>query len=230
VHRIPFVIAALAAGTGMCWAVHLVVAPEPFAADSALALAIGTVMFTIIAVTALLLGRGRWARLFAMALICAELLIAVVSPLEPWSVAGIALSGLTLTGLGGPWLRGWLRQRPAAGAPGPVPMALALGAVLVVPLVGIAAPAGLRLLHGVAGAAGILFGWAYARAKPWALWALRIGFPPLLAAAAFSSPPGGAALLLLAAAGIGYLAWNRNARLAVDPLPTGLPSPRRPRR
>lgn len=228
--HIPFLIATLVAAAGLSWAAHLIAAPDPFAVDSAIAVAIGALLFTTIAVAGLLLGRGRWTRFFSIGLLATELLIAAVSPLDAWAVLAIGMTGLGLTGLMGPWLQGWLRQRPAAGAPSAAPMVLALGALFVVPLVGIAAPAGLGLLHGIAGAAGILLGWAYGRGQTWSVWALRLVLPPLLAAAAFFSPPTGAVVLLAAASGIGYLAWKRESRLAVDPLPANLPAPRRSRR
>lgn len=228
--RIPFLIAALVAASGLSWTIRLAALPDPFAADSALAVAIGVLIFTAIAVAGLLLGRGRWTRPFAAGLLGTELLIAAVSPLDLWALITLILTGLGITGLLGPWLRGWLRQRQPANAPGAAPMALTLGSLLVVPLVGVAAPAGLHLAHGLAGATGILLGWAYGRGNTWSIWALRFILPVVLAAAAVFSPPAGAALLLAAAAGIGYVAWNRECRLAVDPLPANLPTPRRPQR
>ena len=224
--RMPFLIAAMVAASGFTWTIHLIVAPAPWAEDAALAIAIGIVVLSIVAMTALLLGRGRWTRYFAGGLLLAELLIVVVADVDGWLIVATVLSGLTLAGLGGPWLRGWLRERPAAGAPGPRPLILAIGSFAVVPLVGLAAPDGLRPAHGVAGALGILLSWGYARGTVWALWGLRLGMPPVLVAAALSSPVGGVVLLLAAAAALTALAWSKEARLAVDPLRGQLPAPR----
>jgi hypothetical protein len=224
--RIPFLIAGLVMAAGFAWTVHLVVSPAPWAPDSAFAIAIGTLVLSVLAMTALLLGRGRWTRYFAAGLVAAQLLIATVADIDRWLVAAVILSGLSLAGLGGPWLTGWLRERQAAGAPGPRPLALAIGLLAVVPLVGLASPRGLETAHGVAGALGILFSWGYVRGGSWALWGIRLAMPLALIAAAVASPPGGAIALALAGTLLLYLSWTRDARLAVDPLPADLPTPR----
>lgn len=227
--RMPFLIAALVMASGLAWTVHLVVSPAPWASDSALAIAIGTLFLSIGAMTALLLGRGRWTRHFAAGLVASELLIATVADGSGWMIAAILLSGASLAGLWGPWLKGWLRERPAAGSPGIKPIALAIGTFTVVPLVGLAAPDGLQPAHGVAGAVGVLLSWGYAKGGQWALWALRFAMPFVMAAAAAASPIGGSILLLVAGVVLAVLAWSAEARLAVDPLPADLPAPR-PRR
>lgn len=224
--RMPFLIAAVVMLAGLAWTIQLVVSPDPWAADAALAIAIGTLTLSIATMTGLLLSRGRWTRYFAGGLVVAELAIALVAELGPWLIAAVVLSGLALAGLGGPWLDGWLRQRPAAGSPGLEPLVLAIGAFAVVPMVGIAAPAGLEPAHGWAGALGILFSWGYIKGGPWALWGLRLAMPLALILAAVASPLWGAILLTGTGGVLGYLAWTAAARLAVDPLPTNLPAPR----
>ncbi len=225
--RMPFLISALVMITGLAWTLHLVVSPDPWAVDSALAIAIGTLIYSIVAMAALLLGRGRWTRYFAIGLVTVEMLIATVGDLEGWLIGGLILGGLTLAGLGGPWFKGWLRERPAAGAPGIQPILLALGGFAMVPLVGLAAPGGLKAAHGVAGAVGILLSWTYLKGGTGALWAFRSLMPLVVVAAALSSPWGGSVLLLAAGAGLSYLAWLPVSRLAVDPLPAYLPAPRK---
>ena len=120
----PYVIAAVVMSTGLAWTLHLIVAPEPWAVDSAFSIAIGTLVLSIVAMTGLLLGRGRWTRYFAIGLIAAELLIVVVADFEPWLFIAVVGSGLALIGLAGPWLKGWLRERPTAGSPGAIPLGL----------------------------------------------------------------------------------------------------------
>ena len=114
----PFLIAATVMLAGLAWTMQLVVSPEPWAADAGLAVAIGTLTLSIVAMTSLLLGRGRWTRFFAAGLVVAELTITLVAEVGPWLIIAVVLSGLSLAGLGGPWLKGWLRERPAAGSPG----------------------------------------------------------------------------------------------------------------
>lgn len=224
--RMPFIVAGLVMAAGFAWTVHLVVAPAPWATDSALAIAIGTMVFSIFAMAALLLGRGRWTRYFAVGLVVSELMITVVADFTRWLVAAVILSGLSLAGLGGPWFKGWLRERQAADSPGLRPLVLSIGAFAVVPLVGLAAPNGLEAAHGLAGALGILLAWGYMRGGVWALWGLRVAMPMSLIAAAISSPAAGSAVLIGTAGVLTYLAWTAEARLAVDPLPTELPAPR----
>ena len=227
--RMPFVIAATVMAAGLSWTIHLVVDPDPWAVDSALAIAVGCLVLSIAAGAALLLGRGRWTRYFAAGLLIAELLITVVADFEPWLIAAIVLSGLGLAGLGGPWLEGWLRERPAAGAPGWEPIALTIGSFALVPLVGVVAPDGLEPAHGMAGSLGILLSWGFMRGGTWALYALRFGLPVVVVIAALSSPIGGLVLLLAVAGALAYLAWTTDARLAVDPMPE-LPAPRKRRK
>ena len=224
----PFVIAIAVMAAGLAWTIHLVVTPGPWAADAALAIAIGTLVLSIAAMAALLLSRGRWTRYFAAGLLCAELLILAVADFDGWLVAATGLSGLALAGLGGPWFKGWLRERPAAGAPGYQPIALTIGAFALVPLVGIASPDGLESAHGVLGAVGILLSWGYMKSGVWALHSLRFGLPVIIVLAAMTSPPAGGLLLIAVGAYLTYLAWTAAARLAVDPMPD-LPAPRRRR-
>jgi len=222
----PYAIAALVTAAGLSWTLHLVASPAPWAADSALAIAIGALVFSIAALPALLLGRGQWTRYFAICVLMAELSIALVAEFDVWSVAAMALTALALVGLFGPWLKGWIRERPAAGSPGVEPVLLVVGSFALVPLVGLAAPDGLQPAHGVLGAVGVLLSWGYMKGGLWALLGLRFVLPVLVAIAAFFSPAGGTVLLIAVGAGIAYLAWTTAARVAVDPAPE-LPAPRR---
>lgn len=227
--RMPFLIAALVMGSGLAWTIHLIVDPTPWEADAALAIAIGCLVLSIVAMAALLLGRGRWTRFFAAGLVVVEMFIAVVADFDYWMVAAVALGGLSVAGLGGPWFKGWLRERPAAGSPGWQPIALSIAAFALVPAVGVVSPSGLQPAHGIAGAAGILLSWGYLKATIWALLGLRFAMPVVVVAAAISSPILGGAVLVAHGALLAYLAWSKEARLAVDPLPE-LPAPRRRRK
>ena len=226
--RMPYAIAATVMIAGLLWTIHLLATPGPWELDAAMAVATGTLVLSIAAMASLLLSRGRWTRYFAAALLVAELLITLVAEVDGWLIAAVAVTGIALAGLGGPWFKGWLRELPAAGSPGYEPIALAIATFSLVPAVGIASPAGLEPAHGALGAAGVLFSWAYMRANTWALLGLRLAVPVLTVLAAVSSPPAGAITLLAFGAVITYLAWTKPARLAVDPMP-GLPAPRRRR-
>jgi hypothetical protein len=103
---------------------------------------------------------------------------------------------------------------------------LALGSLGLVTAVGVASPSGLDAGHGVLGGAGVLLAWAYARAQLWALWALRLALPAIAVGAVVGSPWPGRIMLIALVATLVALAWRREARLAVQPLPDRLPSPR----
>lgn len=223
--RMPYAIAILVMAAGLTWSLHLVASPAPWTADSALAIAIGTLVLSIVALTGLLLGRGRWTRRFAVGLLIAEMGIALVADFDLWLIGALVLTGFALIGLFGPWLKGWVRERPAAASPGVEPILLAIGTFALVPVVGLAAPSGLRPAHGVLGAVGVLLAWGYMKGGMWALLGMRFALPILVAVAAIFSPAGGAVLLLACGAGLAYLSWTAPARLAVEPAPE-LPAPR----
>jgi hypothetical protein len=222
----PYTVAALVFATAACWAIHLAVAPEPFDQSSAGAIAIGIVMFAVIAVAGLVLSRGRWSRNLAIVVTGASLSLGVVLEPDPWYVAGLVLGGLALVGLLGPWLDGWIRRLPSAEGPATIPIVLILLSLALVPAVGLASPSGLEFTHGVLAGTGILFGWGYAKAEGWALWGLRIGIPVLAVGSVIQSPWGGAVLIAALAAAITGLAWTSDAYRAVHPLVDRLPGPR----
>lgn len=226
--RMPYAIAVAVMAAGLAWTAHLVASPDPWTFDSALAIAIGTLIFSIAALASLLLSRGRWTRYFAIGLLIAELMIALVADFDAWLVAALVLTAVALAGLSGPWLKGWLRERPAAGSPGVEPILLTIGTFALVPLVGVASPNGLETTDGALGAFAVLVAWGYMKGNFWALLALRFALPPLIVVAAAFSPWWGAITLLAVGAVLAYLAWTSPARLAIDPAPE-LPAPRKRR-
>ena len=138
--RAPFVVASLVAVAGLGWATLLLVDPEPFAPSSAVAIAAGLVIYTVVAVTGILLVHAPWARWLAMGVVVAGSVLgaAVGFRLASWVV--LLISAAAAMGLAGPWLDVWLRKRPAANAVGGRVTAMLLGAIGIVPLVGLAAP------------------------------------------------------------------------------------------
>ncbi len=210
----------------IAWTLHLAAAPEPFAVDAALSVALGILIFSVIAVAGILLSRGRWSRWLARAVVTAEALVFVAT--DP-TVAGYTAAGITaaaLVAIEGPWLDGWVRKRPSAEGPGPTPIGVVLGGLALTPIVGVASPAGLAVWHGILGAAGVLLAWSYARAMPWSLWAIRVALVPLAVPAIVLSPPAGAVLLSAAVITITALAWAKESFLAVHPMFDRLPGPR----
>ena len=232
-NRAPQAIAILLVVGASLWAITIVAnLDEPFAMDSAVLITIGLLMFALITAVGLLIPRGRWARNLARGLLGLEVVLAAVSPMRGWAIAGLVATGLGIVGIQGKWLSGWLRRLPAADGPGVKPMMFIIGSLALVPLIGLAAPDGVVLRQGLLGAAGIVTAWGYSKAKLWALWAGRVVTPPLTIIAALDAPPAGAALILAAGLGLTWLAWTSEVRLAVSPLLDSLPGPRtlQPRR
>ena len=218
VNRYPYLLATALVAASLVWTVHLGVTPEPMAQDSALALAVGLVLFTIIDVAALLLARTRWSRHLGIAVVVAGFAVGAATELDGWTIAGLVLGAAAIAGLLGGGLRGWLRQEPTAGGPGRKPTALALGSLALLPMVAVASPDGLVTVHGVLASAGIVLSWAYSRVQLWTLWAFRLIILALAVAAALASPWWGAVLLVTHGLALTVLAWSKEARIAVQPL------------
>ncbi|NND02893.1 MAG: hypothetical protein HKN91_08900 [Acidimicrobiia bacterium] len=202
-------------------------ADEPFSTDAAVLVAIGLLAFAVIAAVGLLLPRGRWARNLARALLIGEVLLAAAVPLDGWAIPALVLTGLGVIGIQGKWLDGWLRRLPAADGPGLKAMLYALGALAMVPAVGLAAPGGVEIRQGLLGALGVIIAWGYSKAQLWALWAGRLLLPVVTVVAALASEPLGAVTLVIVGSAMTYLAWTEAARLAISPLMEKLPGPRR---
>lgn len=226
---VPSLIAALIALSGMTWALHLGVDPDPFATSSAAAIAVGLVVFTLIAVAGVLLVRARWVRGLALALVAVGLGIGVITGFDVWAYVAAAFSFAAMIGLLGPWLDVWLRRHPTADGPGPRPTIVILATLAITPLVGFAAPAGLAPAHVVLAVTAFVLAWAYVRASPWGLWGLRVVLPLLGIWAGLSSPWPGTVLIALWIAAVVLLAWSGEAARALAGPPPPLPAPR-PRR
>lgn len=225
--RAPYVITATVVLTAAAWAIQLGVSPAPFAPGAAAVLALGIAIFAVVAAAGLLLSRGRWAPRLAIIITVAEISLAVViEEFTVWAVVGIIGAVLSLIGLLGPWLKGWIRERPSAEGPGPKAMGVAFGALALVPAVALSSPAGLDPAHGILGGAGLLLAWGYTRAQLWALWGIRLVLPILALPALYVSPwPGKILLAAIVGVTVG-LSWTREAFLAVSPLMERLPGPR----
>lgn len=209
------------------WSLHIATTPdEPFATDAAVLVAVGLLMFSVISAAGLLVPRGRWARNLARGLLAVEAGLALATPLRGWAIAALVATGLGIIGIQGRWFDGWLRRLPAADGPGLKTMGLILGCLALVPAIGLASPSGVVIRQGLLGAAGIVIAWGYSKAKMWGLWSARILLAPLAVVAALDAPPAGAALLLVLGGGLTWLAWSREARLAISPLMDHLPGPR----
>ena len=224
--RAPFVIAGSVVAASIGWTIHLASEPDPFAADAALTVALGLVVISVIDAAGLLLSRGRWSRWLGYAIAGGEGTLFVLTEGTATGVVAIAVTGVALVGLAGPWLDGWIRARQAAEGPGPRPLTVVFGLLALLPAVGVASPSGLSAWHGVLGGAAVLLVWSYSRALLWALWAVRLGLPFISIPAIVSSPWGGAVLLAAITFVTSAAAWARESLLAVNPLIDRLLGPR----
>ncbi len=219
-------IAAVALGVaGAATAVHLATGDDVFAPSSAAVIALGVVMFTLIALVGLLLVRGRWARVLAIVVALADLALVAVVGLAAWGLVAAAAALVALGGLASRPIDGWLRQRPPADGPDGRAVALALGLLALVPAVGLAAPEGLSTAHGILGSAGVILGWAYSQAQPWAIWAIRLALPVVAVPAVLADPWQGGLALAMIVAVLVALAWTPQAYAATAPRPGPLPAP-----
>lgn len=227
--RAPFFITTAVVAGPIALAVHLALEPDPFAADAAAVAAAGLLLFAVVAAAGLLLSRGRWALRLSRGLVAAQFVLAGFLDLGPWAIAALGFGFAALAGLTGPWLRGWIRRRPAAGGPGPRPMFLLLGSLALVPGVAVASPSGLGWQHGALAGLGLVSAWGYSRTGMWGLWLLRLALAPLAVAAIVISPTPGALYLSLHVAALAGVAWTRDALLAIRPLLDRVYGPRSPR-
>lgn len=226
--KAPSAVSALVALSGLAWAVHLALDPDPFAGSSAIVIAAGIVVYTIIAVVGILLVRAPWGRWIAFATLGAGLTVGIVTGFDDAAaLVGSSLSLLAVGGLSGPWLRVWLRQRPSATAPEPKAALLPLAALALLPLTGFVSPEGLGPALAVLAVSAVVLAVGYARAGASALWGLRLALPVLTFWAALGLTAVGAVVLLTAGTGVVWLAWTPSARRAIRKPAPPLPAPRR---
>ena len=210
--------------------VALVIDPDPIDAEASVLIALGSMTTALTALSGLLLARAPWGRWGLAAIVVLALALASVSrSILTWVALGLGL--LSLIGLLGPWLRLWTRHRPAAEAPGPVPVALMSVAPTAPLVVGLTAAEGANWAHWllviVASGSSILYG----QGASAGLWGLRFGTPLFGIVAVSETSLWGAVALSAAVVTVTVLAWlpaaTRTTTIITPPLPT--PVPRRPR-
>ena len=222
----PYVICGILTGSSLLASAVLLSNPDPFAPGAAALLAIGIVMYTLVAIAGILLVRAPWARWLGLGTTIGALLLIAFTGFETAaSIAGVVVSLVAIAALSGPWLKVWLRQRPGTG-PEAKAVALPLIALGAAPVAGLAAWSRLTPLVGLVALLGVVAAWGYARAWRWGLWALRIAYPVAAAAAATQLEWQGAVLLVAHGAVVGALAWSPEANRAQLPIGGTLPAPR----
>lgn len=213
-----FLAAGFVLATGAVWGGRLIIDPAPISDGSAALIAISVVVGAATAALGLVLSRGRWARRVSIGVLAVQLGLTVLLDPAPIGWAALAVTGVALILVAGPWLDGFLRLLPPADPP-PLPaVVLALAFVALPGLLGIAAPGGVGAGHWLAALVALATGWAFSRALSVGLWSARLAVPALLVVAALDSPPGGAVVLVAGAVGMAALAWSAPVRRAIHPL------------
>ena len=208
---------------GLLWTGLLLFGSSPWEPPSSSLLAVGLLLMTAVNVVAMLLSPGRWVRNSLAVIAGAWAVTAIALPVNPVWIVALATHA---TGVALAWTRptdAWFHQVK----PDRVPARATILALGVVGLPGVVGGLGIPDVTptgwGLA-AFGLVGGWAYARALPGALWALRLVLPPLGVASVVGLGLPSAAGVLAAVSTLTLLAWTADARLAVR-----LPVPRRVR-
>jgi hypothetical protein len=184
----------------------------------------GMVVAALTAYVGLVLVRAPWGRWSLLASVVAGLMLASVA--GGWMFwLDLALAGVAVVGLAGPWLRLWVRHAPVVDAPGPAVIALiAIGPITPL-FVGVAALQDLHPMHLVVIVVTMASSWAYGRGISLGIWGLRTAVPLTgLVAVAVTLWPGSLVL------GSGVLAstaiaWLPHARRATAVITAPLPAP-----
>ena len=214
----PLVVAVSLSGASIAGAIHLAFGHTPFAPGAAALTATGMTVLTLVAVSGVLLARGRWSRSTAVVVASGWIALGASGDLALAGATTIGLATIALSGALGPWLRRWVRHRPAVEGPPPAAVALLLLLLAVPVAVGVSASDGVTWTGWVVAAWSLTLALALARTLPGALLAVRLlHAPACLAAGAVVGGLRGAMLVGgvgLAAAAFG---WRGEVAAAVDP-------------
>ena len=221
-YRVLVAAGCILVGT-LFWVGRLLFGQSPWSQQGSSLLALSLLLASAINVVALLLSPSRWVRNSIGASGGALASTAIAARMDTvWILAAATL----VTGIAVVWTRpmdAWFSEVKPDRVPTKATI-LTLGLIWLPGIVGALGIPEVTPVGWVMAAGGVVGGWAYSRALPGALWALRLALPPLAVAASIGLWIPAAAGLLAAAACLTFLAWTADARLAVN-----LPGPRRVR-
>ena len=177
--RSPYIIASFVVLGPVALSLHFAIDPDPFSSGAASLLSAGILIYAVALATGLLLSRGLWTTRVATSFLISQLALGTVIDLGPWAIVAMVADLGALVGLSGPWLSGWIRQRPSPDGPGTLVVALLLGTLGLLPGLALADPTGPEWEHLLLAGTAIVFAAGYARSMVAALWLLRMaGFTP----------------------------------------------------
>lgn len=199
------------------WLAGLTVDPGDFATSQVLLLGLGWMLLVGIATVGLTLVAGRWAHRTLIATTAIGFYVALLRPLDVFSLLGLALTASALTVLLTPHLGVRVRKLPAADGPP--------GRAVLATMVPLSLPFALGLVPNRSNGwvlLGALLGPAaaflYAKTIPGGLLALRLGLPfvMLLLAVPMGLPHG---VITVFVVGVGAaFAWGHEVAVAFHPL------------
>jgi hypothetical protein len=215
----PIVVAASLAVSTIAGALHLAFDPAPFASDASVLVTVGMIVVALVAVSGVLLARGRWSQPVAVAVAAGWIAIVASGDLTWLAAITLATAAITVAAALGPWLRRWVRHRPAVDGPPPAAVAVLL-LLLVVPVaVGVTVPSQVPWFGWALAAWSVAAALALARAIPGALLAVRLLHAPACVAAGLASSAAGGVTLGALGAATAAFAWRREVAVAVTPAP-----------
>ena len=222
---IPLVVAVSLAAASLAGTVHLALDELPLSGDAAALTAAGLVVLTLVAVSGVLVARSRWSRPTAIGVAAGWIALGATGHVGVAAGIAIVAGAVALGGATGPWLRRWLRHRPALEGPPPAAAAVLL-LLLVVPVA-----VGLTSVDGVTWPGWALVAWSplvafgLGRALPGALLAIRVAHAPACVAVGLATGALGAVVLGALGVVTAAVAWRKEVSLAAaaDPGRPGRP-------
>ncbi|HSM01134.1 MAG TPA: hypothetical protein VK960_01665 [Acidimicrobiia bacterium] len=211
----PIVVAAALAASAVAGPLALAFGEPPFATSASALVASGMIILTLVAVSGVLLARGRWARPTAAGVAAGWIAVSSLGDLAPLAATTVVVAAVALTGAIGPWLGRWVRHRPAVEGPPPAAV-VALLLLLAVPVaLGVTLPEGVSWYAWALSAWSLALALALARLVPGSLFALRILHAP--ACLAVGAAIGIATFIVVGALGVAATAtaWRREVAAAM---------------
>lgn len=209
--------AALPLIAALTWTVALLIDAEPFGQVSALLVGVGLLGLSSVSVIGMVLTGGRWAHRLALAAVTADLVIAVLRPVDIVWLVALTVSALSAGGLFHPRLTYRIRRLPSADGPPP-------GAVLA-PLALLVVPFALGVTPGesttwailVVGLSAPVSAFLFARVISGGLLVIRVIWP--LLALGLAPVIGGPAGLTGGVLGVSIaaLAWRQDVKVSFHP-------------
>ncbi len=222
--RPPISIGTSALAAATLGAATLAANPGDFDRGATFVVLAGTILIGLTGFVGLALVGAPWGRWTLLGSVGIGLIFAsITGSWLFWLTTG--LGGVAAVGLMGPWLRVWVRHRPAANAPHPIVIALmAIGPASGL-YIGLVALERLDVAHLVLLAVTMVSSWAYGRGLPFGIWGLRVVVPAVGAFTAGYAVGVGGVLLGVAVLAITVASWTPQARSATAVVTPPLPPP-----